>query len=125
MEKIKIYTDTVGVVYFHQNDESTLAEFEITTSDIPTIPAREIDGNLYDGYLIYNGKKFTFGYKLNHNKCYGAVNDQRGKLSSMDYLHNKQIRGDKMTEYGDWEDDANKCTAEINRIEKLINDETK
>lgn len=115
---ITIYTDNTGRVYLYQNEDSTRTPHEV--EQLPPIPPRKTDNNLYDGYHIYKNGKFTFGYDLNANKCYGAINDLKAKLNKTKHIVEKEVEGCDMTEYGDWKQQKVEWRAEINRIEELI-----
>ena len=114
LENIIIYTDLQGRVYPHQNQENTLIEYEV--EQLPTTPEEP----LKDGYLIYLNGVFTFGYELNVNKCYGAINDLKVRLRSTDYIDHKDLDSEDVTKYGDYKATRRSIRLEINRIEELI-----
>lgn len=111
---ITIYTDAEGRVHPSQNEDSTLTAHEV--EQLPTIPEEP----LYDVYHIYSEGAFTFGYVLNANKCYGAINDCKARLKATDYLAHKEADGEDVSAYGDFKADRIALRAEINGIENLL-----
>ena len=120
MEKITItiYTDEQGRVFPCQNEDSTLTPHEV--AELPAIPPRETDVNLYDGHHLYHDGAFSFGYDLNANKCYGAMNDCRAQLANSDYIDHKAQDGEDVATYIGYKAVRNASRGEINRIEQLL-----
>lgn len=117
---ITIFTDSEGRAHLSQNEGSTLTTHEV--EQLPPLAPRTTDNNLYDGYHIYKNGTFTFGYDLNVNKCYGAINDFKAQLKKTDYLELKRSAGCDMSEYEDWDWEADRsfCRDEQTRIKQLI-----
>ena len=118
MENITIYTDTDNRVWMYQNEDNTLTPHEV--AELPAIPPRETDVNLYDGHHLYHDGAFSFGYELNANKCYGAINDCRAQLAKSDYIAHKAQDGEDVATYTDYKTVRNALRGEINRIEQLL-----
>ena len=116
---ITIYTDTDNRVWMSQDEDNTRTPHEV--AELPAIPTRPTDANLYDGHHIYLDGVVSFGYELNANKCYGAMNDCRAELSKSDYIALKAQDGEDVTSYADYKAVRNASRCEINRIEQLLN----
>lgn len=114
MEKITIYTDADHRVWMCQDEESRRTIYSV--DELPEIPNRETNNNLYNGYYIYANEVFTFGYELSPNKCYGAINDLKVKLLSTDY----KVLRDGVNISSEVVKLRDEYRDEINRIEKLI-----
>lgn len=109
-----IYTDSQGRVFLSQNEESTLTQHKVT--ELPPIP----EVPLKDGCHIYSDGVFSFGYELNENKCYGAINDLKAELRKTDYIGHKEMDREDVTIYGDYKISRKAIRLEINRIEELL-----
>lgn len=112
--EITIYTDESGRVYLYQNEESTLIQHEV--EELPLIQEEP----LKDGYYIYLDGEFSFGYELNKNKCYGAINDLKVELRKTDYITIKESDGEDVSSYGDWKAEKAVWRDRINEIQQLI-----
>lgn len=109
--RIIIYTDAQGRVFHHQDQDNTLTQHEVY--QLPSIP----EETLKDGYHIYIDGEFSFGYELNENKCYGAINNLKAELRKTDYITHKELDGEDLSIYGDYKAPRKAIRLEINDIE--------
>lgn len=112
--KITIYTDIKGQVYLSQNEDNTLTIHKV--AELPTIP----EVPLKDGCHIYKKGKLTFGYEINVNKCYGAINDLKAQLKATDYMIAKLAEGEKCDKCDATILERQAHRAKINEIEQLL-----